>query len=128
MSTHALSFARITFLQPHTIEVVIDDGVEVDLKMVDEWRAFMRHHDAIPRLVLLNRVNRYSYKFEALLELAREERIQALAVVYYTAFGRNVVDGVINMLPLKPKCEIVLFARRDEAVQWLALSGASQAS
>ena len=41
MSRHRLSFGEIIILKPNLAEVIVDDGIEMDLKMVEEYHEFL---------------------------------------------------------------------------------------
>lgn len=81
---HRLSFANFNLLSDDVVEVVVDEGVELSLEMVEECHQFIQqnvhHHFGL----LINRVNQYSYSYEAQLSLASHEYLKAIAFVYYS--------------------------------------------
>ena len=70
MDLHELSFAKIIILRDDIAEVMINDGIEMNPGMVDQYHDFLLSHLRSPFALLINKVNAYTYSFEAQQKLA----------------------------------------------------------
>jgi hypothetical protein len=89
---HRLSFGYFTLLAENIVEVVIDDGIEISLEMVEECDQFFKAHIFGEFGMLINRINEYSYSYEAQLSIGSYEGLKAIAFVYYTDECRNIFE------------------------------------
>jgi len=87
---HRLSFAYFNILSDNILEVVVDDGIEMTLEMVEECHDFINAHFTDEFGMLINRVNNYTYTYEAKLSLASYEKLKAIAFVYYSHDSKEV--------------------------------------
>lgn len=78
-----LSFGAIRKLSDDIAEVIVDNDVVMTLEMVEEYESFLQSHFPRPFGLLINRINNYSYTYEAQLSIGSLENIKALAVVNY---------------------------------------------
>lgn len=78
-----LSFGAIRKLSDDIAEVIVDNDVVMTLEMVEEYESFLQAHFPRPFGLLINRINNYSYTYEAQLSIGSLENIKALAVVNY---------------------------------------------
>ena len=115
---HDLGFCTITVLSPHIAEVVVNDGVDITLDMVECYHTCLLTHFRAPILLLINKVNAYSYTFEAQRELATIPEIQAMAVVSYKQMT-DVATRSLAALPREVDWNLRLFSNKDDAVAWL---------
>ncbi len=81
---HRLSFGYFTLLAENIVEVVIDDDIELSLEMVEECDQFFKAHIFGEFGMLINRVNDYSYSYEAQLSIGSYQGLKAIAFVYYS--------------------------------------------
>lgn len=81
---HRLSFGYFKVLSENILEVTADQGVEITLEMLDECNDFISAHFKGDFGMLINRVNQYTYSFEAQLSVASYGGLKALAFVYYS--------------------------------------------
>jgi len=118
MDLHELPFAKIIILSEDIAEVIINDGVEMNTDMVDQYHDFLLSHLHVPFALLVNKVNSYSYNFEAQQNLATLKEINAMAVVSY---NRSTTLATKNLaaFPRNEKWNISIFSSRDEALSWL---------
>jgi len=118
MDLHELPFAKIIILSEDIAEVIINDGVEMNTDMVDQYHDFLLSHLHAPFALLVNKVNSYSYNFEAQQNLATLKEINAMAVVSY---NRSTTLATKNLaaFPRNEKWNISIFSSRDEALSWL---------
>ena len=117
--SYRLSFAEVTLLKDHLAEVVVDENVEITLSMVNEYHDFLINNLRPPFGLLINKVNSYSYTFEAQSELASLDDIKAMAVITH---GRMATERATNHLisfPRQKEWNIRTFIDRTEGLLWL---------
>ncbi|WP_206485173.1 hypothetical protein [Thalassotalea sp. G2M2-11] len=91
---HRLSFAYYNILSDNIVEVVADEGVEVSLEMLEEGHDFINRHIDSDFGLLINRVNNYSYSYEAKLSVASYERLKAIGFVYYSEISKEMIENL----------------------------------
>ena len=119
MESHKLSFARITILREDIAEVVVNEGVEMDMTMVNEYHAFLLSHLKAPFSLLINKIYSSSYTFLAQRNLAELKEIHSMAVVSYTSTSKQstmaLADGIVRDIPWNLK----IFNDKDSALHWI---------
>ncbi len=118
MDLHELPFAKIIILRDDVAEVIINDGVEMDAAMVDEYHDFLLAHLHAPFSLLVNKVNSYTYDFQAQEKLATLKQINAMAVVAYNRAAR-ISTEMLATFPRDVDWNLRIFSNRDEALAWL---------
>jgi hypothetical protein len=118
MDSYNLSFAEIAILRTDIAEVIINEGIEMNVAMVKEYHDFLLAHLNTPFALLINKINAYSYNFEAQLELATLNEINAMAVVTYNK-NASATTHYLSTLPRKVKWNMSQFTNRTEALDWL---------
>ncbi|MFV1985405.1 MAG: hypothetical protein ACC657_17790, partial [Thiohalomonadales bacterium] len=83
MDLHELPFAKIIILDDNIAEVMVNEGVTMDVEMVEQYHEFLLSHLRAPFSLLINKVNSYTYDFDAQNKLATLKEINAMAVVAY---------------------------------------------
>ena len=124
MTVHKLSFGEITLLKPDLAEVIIGSGVEMDLQMVNEYHEFLLTHLENPFNLLINKIHRYSYTFEAQQHLATLPEINLMAVVAYNSMTEKSTKSPIS-IPRAMPWNIQIFKERKTAFDWLESLGQS---
>lgn len=119
MELHILSFAKIVILQPDIAEVIIDDGVLMDLAMVRQYHHFLIDRLRPPFSLLINKINEYQYNFEAQLAIGNIPQIHAMAIVAYTRKSQITTNLLTDTTPRKSEWNFRLFPQRDMALEWL---------
>lgn len=89
---HRLSFGHFNILAESILEVVADEGVEMTLEMIEECHQFVEKHFTEDFGMLVNRVNNYTYSYEAKLSIASYEHLKAIAFVYYSHDSKHVTE------------------------------------
>ena len=97
---HRLSFGHFNILSENILEVVADEGVEMTLEMIEECHQFVDKHFTDDFGMLVNRVNNYTYSFEAKLSIASYEHLKAIAFVYYSTDSKKVTEGLYQLRTL----------------------------
>ena len=119
---HRLSFGYFTLLADNIVEVTIDDGVELSLEMVEECDGFFKAHIFGDFGMLINRINEYTYSYEAQLSIGSYEGLKAIAFVYYSDKSKSLVEK-INLTRAYDNWNSSLFSGLElewqQALQWL---------
>ena len=120
MDLHELSFGKIIILHNNVAEVIINEGVEMDEELVNQFHDFLFDNLKSPFSLLINKINSYSYSFEALAKLGAKKEIRAIAVVAYTRTSKISTESIASF-PKEVKWNMSVFSNRDEAIKWLML-------
>ena len=96
MDLYDLPFAKIIILRDDIAEVMINEGVELDIDMVNQYHQFLLSHLQAPFSLLINKVNAYTYDFHAQERLATLKEINAMAVVAYNRITRLTTETLAS--------------------------------
>ena len=96
MDKHRLSFATVNILSHNIAELIIDNDVEVSLEMVEEHDQLLCSIFNGRFGVLVNKINTYSYSFEATLSMGSMALMKAIAIVNYSAQGEQSTQKIIK--------------------------------
>ena len=118
MDKYRLPFADINILRDDIAEVLVDDGIEMDVKMVQQYHDFLLSHLKPPFALLINNIHSYSYEFHAQEIIGSLEEINAMAVVAYNRTTK-ITTEMLASYPRKRKWNLKIFENRDEALAWL---------
>jgi hypothetical protein len=118
MELHELPFAKVIVLRDDIAEVMINDGVIMDIAMVEQYHDFLLTHLRAPFSLLVNKVNAYSYDFNAQEKLATLKEINAMAVVAYNRVT-EITTETLASYPRNVKWNLRIFSNRDDALAWL---------
>lgn len=118
MELHELPFVKIIKLSDDIAEVIVNEGVEYNLDMVDEYHDWVEKNMANPCYMLVNKLNSYSYTFEVQQKLGTLEQIRAIAFVAYTRTGKLSLEA-LSRVPKTAHWNSKIFDNRNDALQWL---------
>jgi hypothetical protein len=118
MELYELPFAKIMIIRDDIAEVIINEGVEMTKDMVEQYHGFLLSHLKPPFSLLVNKVNAYSYDFEAQAILGTLKEINAMAVVAYNRTTR-ITTEMLASYPREVKWNLRIFSNRDKALSWL---------
>jgi len=118
MTTHTLSFGTITLLQKDIAEVIINEGVEMDLEIVETYHQFLLEKMPESFSLLINKKNSYTYSFEAQLHLATLTQINSMAVLVYNSISAAATKNLATIPRITP-WKIEVFSEREKAMKWL---------
>ncbi|GAW95416.1 MULTISPECIES: hypothetical protein [Colwellia] len=96
MHKHRISFADINIISASIAEVIVDEGIEVSLEMVEEHDNFIASIFKGSYGVLLNKINTYSYSPEAQYIMGSAENIVAIAAVNYNEQGQQSSKAIAD--------------------------------
>jgi len=91
---HRLSFGYFTLLAEDIVEVTIDEGIELSLEMIEECDVFFKAHIFGDFGMLINRINEYTYSYEAQLSIGSYNGLKAIAFVYYSDESKVLIEAV----------------------------------
>lgn len=121
MNGYELSFAKINIIQADIAEVIINEGVEVNVEMVNEARRYLLDNMTIPYSLLINRLHSYTYSTDAKLEASNMIEISSVAIVSYDSIMGIALKSMV-LIFIKSKWSIKFFGNRELAISWLGLS------
>jgi len=118
MEVIELSFGRIKVLEDDLAEVIVSEGVDVDIDMVNEiHNAFLSIFNKSFSL-LINKSNHYSTQLDALILFGKLTTINKIAVFAPTKMAMLSADFSAN-IPSSATLNIHVFTDRDDALSWL---------
>ena len=117
MDLYELPFAKIIILSDDIAEVMINDGIDMDIKMVNKYHDFLLSHLNNPFSLLINKVNSYAYTGDAQNKLATLKEINAMAIVSYNRVTTSVTEGLALMH--EEDWHLKIFNDRSVALKWL---------
>lgn len=118
MELHRLSFCNVIKLSDDLAEFVVDEGVEFDLPRVDEYHTWINTHLESPYLVLVHKLNSYTYNFAAQRKLGTLPGLKAVAFVVYSNISQLATQVMLSM-PRDSNWIHRIFDNRDDALRWL---------
>lgn len=118
MTLYLLPFAKITLIREDLAEVVINEGVEINMEMLNQYHDFLLNHLRPPFSLLINKINTYSYTFDAQAKLATLKEINAIGVVAYNRVTLMALDSLASF-PREVKWNMKAFTNYDDALSWV---------
>jgi len=118
MEIYELPFAKIIILRDDIAEVIINEGIEINMDMVEQYHDFLLSHLHAPFSLLINKVNAYSYDFSAQGKLATLKEINAIAVIAYRR-STEIATEELASHPRDVEWNLKIFPNRDDALDWL---------
>ncbi|MGH1439394.1 MAG: hypothetical protein ACRBBR_04705 [Cellvibrionaceae bacterium] len=115
---HKLSFCNVTVINTDTVEITFDNGVEINLDMVNEFWDFIETKMPGKISVILNKSTSYSYEFDASIALSESDRIKNIAVVCYDEISATASEYMKKSFNKSGK-NIKIFHTKKEALDWL---------
>lgn len=118
MKIEKLPFAQLIKLDSDMMEVIVNEGVEMDVEMVNQYHAWLLENLTPPFGILVNKINGYTYTFEAQKILADLPEIKAMAVISYWQVSAQSTKS-LKAIPRKIKWNMEIFNNRKEGLNWL---------
>lgn len=118
MKSYKLYFGTIVIINEKIAEVIINEGVVMDEKIVDEYHEFLLKNLEAPFSLLINKKFAYAYTFEAQNIIANLNVIDRMAIVVYTGSGKMATKTLLSINEDK-NWNVRLFSSREEALLWL---------
>jgi len=101
--------------------VIINENVEMTLEMVEQYHTFLLSRLISPFSLLINKINSYTYSFDAQVNLATIKEINAMAVVAYTQVSQISTEYLKTTVPRKVSWNLKIYNNREDALNWLLL-------
>jgi len=120
MTPRKLPFCNITRLDDSIAEVIVNEGVEINLEMVEDYHAWIDENLAQSCGLLVNKINTYSYSFGAQRKIPNSPKIKAIAVISYSKMS-DISTEVLTKIPRDQEINLRVFGTRNEALEWLQL-------
>lgn len=118
MKNHQLQLGHATILEPDIAEIVVDQGIILDIDMVYEYHDWIRANMPDPCFVLINKKNAFEYTFDAQIEIGTIKQIKAVAFFTPSDTAYHVTE-MLAQLPRKLDWIYKVFYTHDEALYWL---------
>ncbi|BFM14773.1 hypothetical protein R50073_09560 [Maricurvus nonylphenolicus] len=118
MNSHRFTYGELIIQQDDIVEVIADDGIEIDLAMIGEFHEFLINNMQAPFALLINKRNSYSFTLEAQKYLYALEQINAVAVVAHNKASEDTAQALLDY-PGNPDFEGKVFDNREDALNWL---------
>lgn len=115
---YRISFASITILDDQTASIKVDQGIEVSEMQYEELKEFELKHLQMPRLLLVDKENSYSYSFMAQRALANTDHIWATAGLIYSE-KQKIVSNSLRSMADDSNFNSKTFYERESALTWL---------
>jgi len=119
MKSYKLSFATINILRNDIAEFIINAGIEVNLTQVREADEFLISHLQAPFSLMFNKLNNYSYSFEAQMKMGDIKQLNAIAIVSYSATSDLSTDALKFAIPRDKEWNLKRFSDKPHALEWL---------
>ena len=119
MKLHELSFGKIIILRDNIAEVIINEGVEINSEMVKEYHDFLLSQLTSPFSLLINKINSYTYDFDAQVNIATLNEIKSMAVVTYTRAKKVSTEALATINSKSDEWNLKMFSNREDALKWL---------
>ncbi len=118
MEMHQISFARIYLLRSDLAEIIVDDGVDININMVDEIHTSLLSLLDNSFSLLVNKSHAYSTQLDALIKFGTLSAINKIAVFAPNKLAKMSADFSAT-IPSSKDLNIEVFTERDDALAWL---------
>lgn len=121
MALYEISFAKIITLDNDLAEVIVNEGVDIDLKMVEEIHHALLSIFSSHFSLLINKKNSYSTQLDALMTFGQLAVIEKIAVFAPNKMAKLSADFSAT-IPSSSALNIEVFTHRDDALAWLKIT------
>ncbi len=118
MKIYELPFGKFIELNDAFVEVIIYEGIELTVDMIDQFQYYFTRSNSDPFGVLINKINQYTYAFDAQIRLSELLNLDAIAVVTYSQRSKRITESIISLQRGAP-WNIKIFDDRRTAIEWL---------
>jgi hypothetical protein len=99
--------------------VIVDEGIIMDEIMVDESHDFLLTNLTPPFSLIINKVNRYSYTFEAQKMICNLKAIHLIAIIVTTQGALMAAETLIKINE-NNNWNIEMFKDKESAINWIS--------
>lgn len=115
---YKVSFGKIKKL-PHNIgEIIADEGVDINIAMVNEVHQALTEIFSHSFSLLINKTNAYSTQLDALILFGELKTIDKIAIYAPNPLAKLSADFSAT-IPSSAKLAIEVFTDRNDALAWL---------
>jgi len=118
MEVHSISFGIIQLIQDDIGEVIVNEGVDIDINMVNEIHQKFLDVFEQPFSLLINKKNAYSTQLDALIKFGELSAINKIAIYAPNQLAKLSADFSAS-IPSSALLNIDVFTDRDAALAWL---------
>lgn len=118
MDWYKLSFAKVGIIHSNLAEIIVDEGVDIDLVMVDEIHRYLLSIFTHSFSLLINKSNAYSTQLDALIKFGALKAIDKIAVYAPNKLAKLSADFSAT-IPSSAQLNIQVFTQRTDALNWL---------
>lgn len=119
MEIHQISFANICILHDGLFEITVDNGVDINLTMVNEMHDLLLSLSNKRFSLLINKSNSYSTQLDALIHFGTLATIDKIAVFAPNKLALMSAEFSAT-IPSSAALNIEVFTDREDALVWLA--------
>ncbi len=113
-----LSFVKISILRSDLAEIMVDEGIDINMDMVEEIHNALLSTFTDSFSLLINKTNSYSTQLDALIQFGTLTAIDKIAVFAPNKLAKFSADFAAT-IPSSAVLNIQVFTNRDEALAWL---------
>ena len=113
-----LSFGVVNIIKPNLAEVIINENITFDVRMVKQYHEALINNLTAPFDLLINKLNYYNYSPAARTEIGSIPQINKMGVVNYDVKTVDITKDLIKS-PRNKSWNIKLFNNRAAALKWL---------
>ena len=124
MKVFILPFGKISILESHIAEVIINEGVLIDANMVAVYRKLLESHlgKDKPISLLINKENAYSYTFDAQVAMGEFSDFIAFRAVVVYSQSAEMATQIVMDVNKHNNWKIKIFRERQDALDWLLMN------
>lgn len=109
-----LTFGTFREIEPGIMEIIANEGIELDLKHIEQIEEGLLEKYSGAYALLINRVHSYSHTLESMQKVAKLRNLAALAIIVYSDLAEHAAK--IHRLYQN---NVQVFDDKDEAIDWL---------
>ncbi len=114
MILDGITFGSFREIEPGIMEIVINEGIELGSKHIDNIEAGLLELYSDAYALLINRVNSYSHTLESMQKVAKLQNLAALAIVVYSDMSKQAA-----MIHHLYQDNLRVFEDKERAIVWL---------
>lgn len=118
MKSIELSFVKINILQSDLAEIIVNDEVDINIKMVEEIHNYLLSTFTHSFSLLINKTNSYSTQLDALIQFGTLTAINKIAVFAPNKMAKLSADFAAD-IPSSAMLNIQVFTNKYDALAWL---------
>ena len=94
ITTYMFNFGYIRIISHNMVEITVNADIEIDLEMVEEFDNFLMAQFKDDFGLIINKINDYTFSYEAQLCILSVCKLKAVALVYYCENKKKLAPHV----------------------------------